>query len=29
MNRVNKVYGSSQAPVADAQFHGSIGFIYK
>jgi len=29
MNRVNKVYGSREAPVADAQFHGSIGFIYK
>ncbi|SCW39549.1 pilus assembly protein CpaC [Rhizobium mongolense subsp. loessense] len=29
MNRVNKVYGRREAPVADAQFHGSIGFIYK
>jgi len=29
MNRVNKVYGGREAPVADAQFHGSIGFIYK
>ncbi len=29
LNRVNKVYGRSEAPVADAQFHGSIGFIYK
>ncbi|MFS2152224.1 type II and III secretion system protein family protein [Rhizobium sp. Rhizsp42] len=28
MNRVNKVYGG-KTPVADAQFHGSIGFIYK
>ncbi len=28
LNRVNKVYGR-QTPVADAQFHGSIGFIYK
>ncbi|MDM9619521.1 pilus assembly protein CpaC [Rhizobium sp. AC44/96] len=29
LNRVNKVYGGRQTPVADAQFHGSIGFIYK
>ncbi|MBX4899380.1 type II and III secretion system protein family protein [Rhizobium bangladeshense] len=29
LNRVNKVYGRREAPVADAQFHGSIGFIYK
>ncbi|MBW9112498.1 type II and III secretion system protein family protein [Rhizobium cauense] len=29
MNRVNKVYGGREMPVADAQFHGSIGFIYK
>lgn len=29
LNRVNKVYGGREAPVADAQFHGSIGFIYK
>ncbi len=29
MNRVNKVYGGRETPVADAQFHGSIGFIYK
>ncbi|EPF00264.1 type II and III secretion system protein family protein [Rhizobium grahamii] len=29
LNRVNKVYGGRETPVADAQFHGSIGFIYK
>lgn len=29
LNRVNKVYGGRQVPIADTQFHGSIGFIYK
>jgi pilus assembly protein CpaC len=29
MNRVNKLYGRREAPIVDAQFHGSIGFIYK
>jgi pilus assembly protein CpaC len=29
MNRVNKVYGRRDTPVADAEFHGSVGFIYK
>ncbi len=29
LNRVNKVYGRRDTPVADAQFHGSVGFIYK
>ncbi|MDQ0562832.1 pilus assembly protein CpaC [Rhizobium mesoamericanum] len=29
LNRVNKVYGGRETPVANAQFHGSIGFIYK
>ena len=29
LDRVNKVYGRRDTPVADAQFHGSIGFIYK
>ncbi|NLS01893.1 type II and III secretion system protein family protein [Rhizobium sp. P32RR-XVIII] len=29
MNRVNKIYGRPEAPIVDAQFHGSIGFIYK
>jgi pilus assembly protein CpaC len=30
MNRVNKIYGRKDAPpVADADFHGTVGFIYK
>ncbi|KQV84338.1 type II and III secretion system protein family protein [Rhizobium sp. Root1220] len=29
LNRVNKVYGGREVPIADTQFHGSIGFIYK
>jgi len=29
LNRVNKVYGRRDTPVADAEFHGSVGFIYK
>lgn len=29
LNRVNKIYGRRDTPVADAQFHGSVGFIYK
>jgi pilus assembly protein CpaC len=29
LNRVNKVYGRRDTPVADAQFNGSVGFIYK
>jgi pilus assembly protein CpaC len=29
MNRVNKIYGRRDAPVADADFHGTVGFIYK
>lgn len=29
MNRVNKIYGRRDTPVADAEFHGSVGFIYK
>lgn len=29
LNRVNKVYGRRDTTVADAEFHGSVGFIYK
>jgi pilus assembly protein CpaC len=29
LNRVNKIYGRRDTPVADAEFHGSVGFIYK
>lgn len=30
MNRVNKIYGRKDGPpVADADFHGTVGFIYK
>jgi len=29
LNRVNKIYGQRDVPVADANFHGSVGFIYK
>ncbi|MGO4438307.1 type II and III secretion system protein family protein [Rhizobium sp. RAF56] len=29
LNRVNKLYGRRDVPVADANFHGSVGFIYK
>jgi pilus assembly protein CpaC len=29
LNRVNKVYGRRDTPVAEAEFHGSVGFIYK
>lgn len=29
LDRVNKIYGRREAPVADAQFHGTVGFIYK
>ena len=29
LNRVNKIYGRRDTPIADAEFHGSVGFIYK
>ena len=29
LNRVNKIYGRKDTPVADADFHGTVGFIYK
>lgn len=29
MNRVNKIYGRRDAPAADTEFHGTVGFIYK
>jgi pilus assembly protein CpaC len=29
LNRVNKIYGRRDTPIASAEYHGSVGFIYK